>query len=377
MRHRAIRIGMTAALAVAAHAGTAGADADAARAAFERGIELFDAGDPAGALTAFEHSYALRALPTVLLNIAVCLEQLGRFAEALRTFRMFVSVHGLEAADEDLDYVRVRIRELSGLQEDPRGDTHTPPPPPADPDRVRVEISTDVPDAEIRVGGELVGRGGVAGYVLPGRYEVVAMAPGYRTRREEIVVEPGRPVLQPMRLRRLSAAAQTTLVFEGSAGWVKLRVTGGGSQDVLSCLSPCTMVADDGLYDLVDESGTRLGGIDAQGGTQVWRLSPDSLGCLIGGIVSTVAGLTLLGVGVALIGGRGGETDTELGTGLVAAGVVGTTIGIPLAALWRGGATWQYTMDDAAPTAALYPQLFPAELPSGRTAYGLGLRVVF
>ena len=54
----------------------------AARALGEQGIALYDAGDFAGALAAFERADALVHVPTLSLRAARCLEKLGRWVEA-------------------------------------------------------------------------------------------------------------------------------------------------------------------------------------------------------------------------------------------------------------------------------------------------------
>src|SRR5688500_17352087 len=65
-----------------------------ARAEFSRGVERFEASDYSGALSAFEEAYRLAPHPTVRLNIATCLEELGRPGEAMVHYERFLAEAG-------------------------------------------------------------------------------------------------------------------------------------------------------------------------------------------------------------------------------------------------------------------------------------------
>lgn len=61
-----------------------------ARQLFQDGVAQFDAGEFQSALRAFEEAYRIAPHPSVRINIANCLEQLGRYSEALASYRTFL-----------------------------------------------------------------------------------------------------------------------------------------------------------------------------------------------------------------------------------------------------------------------------------------------
>lgn len=62
-----------------------------ARSLFQEGVSRFDAGDFSAALGSFEGAYSIAPHPSVRINIANCLEQLGRYSEAIETYQSFLS----------------------------------------------------------------------------------------------------------------------------------------------------------------------------------------------------------------------------------------------------------------------------------------------
>jgi tetratricopeptide (TPR) repeat protein len=73
----------------------------AARAAFERGKDLYEGGDLNGALAAFEQAYLLQPSAGALLyNIAHVLEQLGRIADAIDYLQRYQASLPKERASE-------------------------------------------------------------------------------------------------------------------------------------------------------------------------------------------------------------------------------------------------------------------------------------
>lgn len=78
--------------ALAASSGVAVADdRDIAREAFREGTRQFDLGEFQNALAAFKKAYLHHEDPAILYNIAQCQRQLGEKAEALRSYRVFLS----------------------------------------------------------------------------------------------------------------------------------------------------------------------------------------------------------------------------------------------------------------------------------------------
>ncbi|MEK6607460.1 MAG: hypothetical protein AABZ30_07350 [Myxococcota bacterium] len=82
------------ALLLALPAPAAANDKDAARAKLADGIGLYDRGDFAGALAAFEEAYRLYASPKLLVNQATCHAKLGRPVEALALYERFLADPG-------------------------------------------------------------------------------------------------------------------------------------------------------------------------------------------------------------------------------------------------------------------------------------------
>lgn len=62
-----------------------------ARQHFLQGTQFYASGDYADALAEFETAYAIAPTPAVLMNIAACLESLGRLADALDVLERFIA----------------------------------------------------------------------------------------------------------------------------------------------------------------------------------------------------------------------------------------------------------------------------------------------
>lgn len=83
-----------------------------ARATFQAGLALEAAGDFKNALVKFREVASVRQTPNVTYHIAVCLEQLGRWTEALGTYRMTIDSAREEGADnvaEQADQARQKL----------------------------------------------------------------------------------------------------------------------------------------------------------------------------------------------------------------------------------------------------------------------------
>ena len=63
-----------------------------ARRKFQEGIALVAEGAYAAALSAFEDSYRLHPRPSTLFNVGMCLKEIGRHADALEAFEVFLSL---------------------------------------------------------------------------------------------------------------------------------------------------------------------------------------------------------------------------------------------------------------------------------------------
>lgn len=70
---------------------------DEAKNLFKEGIEAFHAGDYPTALESFEASYAIRPMPKILFNMAMCQKAMYRYSDALETFEKFIQTANLPA----------------------------------------------------------------------------------------------------------------------------------------------------------------------------------------------------------------------------------------------------------------------------------------
>lgn len=178
---------------------------DAARAKFLHGVQLVNQGnDPAAALAEFAESY--RLLPTFVagLNVAVCLRELGRNAEALDQLDALVSRFERLPAEQraSLDNQRARLLERVG----------------------ELEVRASEPGTSIVLDGTQRGESPLA---KPLRLDIgVHMLrlsrDGFQTTEQLVTITPGRKHVIEARLAKLSGV-----------GTLAIEETGGGSLDVL------------------------------------------------------------------------------------------------------------------------------------------------
>jgi len=129
---------------------------------FKRGLQLFDEGDYTLALVEFERAYQLAPNYRALYNIALVNVQLGRYADASRTFEQYLHDGGAAIPQNRRDEVAKTLQEL----------------------KLRtavVDISTNVPMAEVSLDGKPVEAGRLHGPMLidAGEHTLRATAPGY------------------------------------------------------------------------------------------------------------------------------------------------------------------------------------------------------
>jgi hypothetical protein len=138
------------------------ADGEAAT-RFKRGLQLFDEGDYTLALVEFERAYQLAPNYRALYNIALVNMQLGRYADATRTFEQYLHDGGDAIAPERRTQVANTLNEL----------------------KVRtatVDISINVPNAEVALDGKPIEASRLHGPTLidAGEHTLRATAPGYQ-----------------------------------------------------------------------------------------------------------------------------------------------------------------------------------------------------
>jgi hypothetical protein len=141
------------------------------RAHFRRGVDFFKEGDFRAALIEFKRAYELAPNYKVLYNLAQTSLELQDYAAALRSFERYLSDGGKEIpaqrraqVEGDLEKLRKRV--------------------------ARVEVTTNVPDAEIFVDDVSVGRTPLAAPLLvsAGRRKVSALKGGLTAMRVVDVV---------------------------------------------------------------------------------------------------------------------------------------------------------------------------------------------
>lgn len=118
---RASRSGFALLVALTLTSATARAqtgDAARAEASFRQGIEAMQATHYADAIVAFQESFRIRAVPTVLYNLALAYRALGHNLEAIATFQQYLSDAGTEVEPARVAAIRatlVTLRETCGL----------------------------------------------------------------------------------------------------------------------------------------------------------------------------------------------------------------------------------------------------------------------
>lgn len=193
------------ALALAAPA-PARADDKKARELFEKGVELFERGDHAGARESFEAAAKLVDYPIVLYDLGLCYEALGDPVRAVRTMEKVLAAPGslkaerVEHAKKTLEEQRKKIARLT-LRSKPDG-------------------------AEVRVGGVLVGRTPLVDVELPaGTAHIEVTLDGHGVQRKsenlggqqkvelELTLEPSQKKLAHVRVR--SALPGADIAIDG------------------------------------------------------------------------------------------------------------------------------------------------------------------
>jgi hypothetical protein len=156
-RHRALL--SLIALLIAGSARNAAADETAARAHFDKGLTLLDAGDHARALEEFRAAYADWQNPKILLNIGTTLRALGRDAEAANAYARYLRESG---ADEE------RAAEAKAVLDE------------IDPRVGRLDIVLAAPDAQVFVDGTRSAEWHPAEplRIAPGSHEITAQKQG-------------------------------------------------------------------------------------------------------------------------------------------------------------------------------------------------------
>ncbi len=84
-----------------------------ARKRFGEGVELVQKQDYQGGLTAFKESYRLYPNGTTLINIAMCLKELGRYVESIAAFERFLADAGDEGDAQKRQVAEATIAQIN------------------------------------------------------------------------------------------------------------------------------------------------------------------------------------------------------------------------------------------------------------------------
>lgn len=203
-----------------------------AEALFRQGVTAYDSGDYAGALDAFEASYRARPVATVLYNIAVTQDLLGRHAQAARAFQRYLTEATTMTPERRaetaarLDQLRARLARLA-IRAEPAG-------------------------TEVRVDGEVVGVAPLPGSITldPGEHTIELVLEGHhfepmtvtlpagfeqtislRMRQARSVLEPVRSQDPPLRPppRREQDDDEGGSIFSSPAFWIVAGVVIAGA----------------------------------------------------------------------------------------------------------------------------------------------------
>jgi len=184
----------------------AAAKADAAK-RFDRGLQLFDEGDNAGALAEFKQTYATLPNPVVLYNIGLVYAAMGRPVDAVEALKQVVedpslSVPQRERAQRTLGDQSARIGRLSI--------TSTPPGARISLDGVDLATTPLLAPLQVSTGSHVIG----------------AVAEGYALARKEVVVAGNAEASVHFELVRATARRDARLTVHSRLGGAELYVDG-------------------------------------------------------------------------------------------------------------------------------------------------------
>ena len=171
---------------------------------FHRGVALYSEADYRGALTEFKRAYEIAPNASVLYNVGETYYQLQNYAAALAVFERYLTEAGTTAphrreVEQTLDTLRTRVGS--------------------------VRITTNVPDCELTVDDDLVGKTPLDAplVVSVGRRKVTAMHTGRAPETRFVEVSAGDTAEVALSLTPLGgAAARPAVAAPGETGGVDL-----------------------------------------------------------------------------------------------------------------------------------------------------------
>lgn len=162
---------------------------------FKRGLQLFDEGDYTLALVEFERAYQLAPNYRALYNIALVDVQLGRYADAARTFTQYLRDGGSAIAPGRLNEVNKTLGELKLRT-------------------ATIEIALNVPTAEVTLDGKPLDPTLIKSPTVidAGEHTLRATAPGYQPALKTVTLAGGDRT--GIRLELVSLTLPTKVVAE-------------------------------------------------------------------------------------------------------------------------------------------------------------------
>jgi hypothetical protein len=275
-----------------------------ARAKFQRGLELEQAGDFGGAVTLFREVGQVRMTPQVRYHIATCEEGLGKLVAALGGYELALA----QSTDMPPDFVAEVQKAVDDLR------ARIP--------KLVIERGDGADAASVELDGVALGGKKIGQPVPldPGPHTVTAKAPGRAEFSETVVVEEGNVArllleLSPLETASTGPGAETTATEEpkgfGIWPWVigGVGVAAAGAGAVLLPVSQGKASDAEALCGGTD--CTALGDTDADAWREAQSLVSDAQTLEAVGWVSIGVGVAALGTGVVLLlvdPTRGGES---------------------------------------------------------------------
>ena len=186
---------------------------------FHRGVALYNEADYRGALVEFKRAYEIAPNASVLYNVGETYYQLQNYAAALAMLERYLNEAGTAAphrreVEQTLEILRTRVG--------------------------NVQITTNVPDCEITVDDDLVGKTPLKGPVVVsvGRRKIIAMHNGRAPETRFVEVSAGDTTEIALSLTELarpgagpavSAGGETEGVNLVKAGWITTGVLAAGT----------------------------------------------------------------------------------------------------------------------------------------------------
>ena len=153
------------------------ADIEAARVAFDAGVEALRNENYPAALAAFQESQRLHPVPLVVYNIAMCQRALFDYPASLDSFQKYLGSAGAEEPAERIEEARVQSAELEALV-------------------ATVSVTVAEAGARVLVDGRDVGATPLSGPVRlgPGAHVIEIRKPGFEDARHTVALDAGQRV---------------------------------------------------------------------------------------------------------------------------------------------------------------------------------------